>query len=43
MTIDGRSARLFNVHVALGFLRVDHLVLTGWADDGRVVQERIRP
>ncbi len=43
-TIDGQSARLFNVHVALGFLRVDHLLLTGWAErDGRVVRERITP
>lgn len=42
--IDGHSARLFNVHVALGFLRVDHLVLTGWAEPGgRVVRERVRP
>ena len=43
-TIDGQSARLFNVHVALGFLRVDHLLLTGWAEPGgRVVRERIQP
>ena len=44
MTIAGRSARLFNVHVALGFLSVDHLLLTGWTDpDGHVVRERINP
>ena len=42
-TIDGRTARLFNVHVALGFLRVDHLVITGWASDGHVLRERLRP
>jgi len=41
-TISGRAARLFNVHVALGFLRVDHLVLQGWAErDGAVMRERI--
>jgi hypothetical protein len=42
-TIDGQSARLFNVHVALGFLHVDHLVITGWATDGHVLRERVRP
>ena len=42
-TIDGQTARLFNVHVALGFLRVDHLVITGWATDGHVLRERVRP
>ena len=42
--IEGHRARLFNVHVALGFLRVDHLVLTGYAEpDGHVVRERIQP
>lgn len=44
VTISGQSARLFNVHVALGFLRVDHLLVTGYAEpDGRVVRERISP
>jgi hypothetical protein len=44
MTIAGRSARLFNVHVSLGFLSVDHLVITGWADrDGGLVRERVNP
>ncbi|HEY2370432.1 MAG TPA: DUF4833 domain-containing protein [Polyangiaceae bacterium] len=42
-TIDGQSARLFNVHVALGFLHVDHLVITGWASDGHVLRERVHP
>jgi len=43
-TIAGHAARLFNVHVSLGFLRVDHLLLTGWEEpDGRVVRERINP
>jgi hypothetical protein len=42
--IAGQPARLFNVHVALGFLHVDHLVVTGWSEpDGRVVRERITP
>jgi Domain of unknown function (DUF4833) len=40
-TISGRAARLFNVHVALGFLHVDHLVLQGWAADGVVMRERL--
>lgn len=43
-TIAGHQARLFNVHVALGFLHVDHLLLTGWEEpDGRVVRERVNP
>lgn len=42
-TIDGQTARLFNVHVALGFMHVDHLVITGWATDGHVLRERVRP
>jgi len=42
--IGGRPARLFNIHVALGFLRVDHLLLTGWSErDGHVVSERLEP
>jgi hypothetical protein len=41
-TISGHAARLFNVHVALGFLRVDHLLVQGWAEgDGAVMRERI--
>ena len=43
-TISGRASRLFNVHVALGFLHVDHLVLQGWAEyDGAVLRERVEP
>ncbi len=42
--VAGRAARLYNIHVALGFLRVDHLLLTGWSEqDKRVVSERIEP
>lgn len=39
--IAGVLAKLFNVHIALGFLRVDHLLLTGWAATGQVVRERL--
>ncbi len=42
--INGRAARLYNIHVALGFLRVDHVLLTGYSDvDGRVISERVEP
>lgn len=40
-TIAGVLARLFNVHIALGFLHVDHLMLTGWSASGQVVRERL--
>lgn len=43
MNISGTRARLLNVHVVLGFLRVSHLVVTGLASDGTVVSERISP
>ncbi len=39
--IAGVLARLFNVHIALGLLSVDHLLLTGWAASGQVVRERL--
>ncbi len=39
--IAGVVAKLFNVYIALGFLRVDHLLLTGWAATGQVVRERL--
>ncbi len=43
-TISGQRARLFNVHLALGFLHLDHMLLTGWAEsDGRVLRERVNP
>lgn len=43
-TIAGVRARLFNVHVACTFLctGVDHLLLTGWKDDGSVVRELVK-
>jgi hypothetical protein len=40
-TIAGVLARVFNVHIALGFLHVDHLLLTGWNAAGQVVRERL--
>ncbi|HEY2366506.1 MAG TPA: DUF4833 domain-containing protein, partial [Polyangiaceae bacterium] len=40
-TIAGVIARVFNVHIALGFLHVDHLLLTGWNAAGQVVRERL--
>lgn len=39
--ISGVVAKLFNVYISLGFLRVDHLLLTGWAATGQVVRERL--
>lgn len=41
MTIAGSTRRLFNVYVALKLFSVDYLQLTGWADNGAVVRERI--
>jgi hypothetical protein len=44
MTIAGANLRLFNVHVALRWpFGVDHLLVQGWGDDGRIVRERITP
>lgn len=43
MTIDGLLARLFNVHLFLGFLHVKAVLLTGWNDAGAVVRERFSP
>ena len=40
-TIAGVLAKIFNVHIALGFLHVDHLLLTGWNAAGQVVRERL--
>jgi hypothetical protein len=41
-TIGGHAARLFNVHVALGFLHVDHLLIQGWAQQGgALTRERV--
>ncbi len=39
--VAGVLVRLFNVHVALGFMRVDHLLLSGWAATGQIVRERL--
>lgn len=41
--ISGSAARLFNIHVALDWFRVDHLLLSGWKDDGSFVRERVEP
>jgi hypothetical protein len=41
--IAGFNARLFNVHVVLKWFGVEHLVLTGWKDDGSVVREIVVP
>jgi len=40
-TIAGGLAKIFNVHIALGLLHVDHLLLTGWNAAGQVVRERL--
>ena len=40
-TIAGTFAKIFNVHIALGLLHVDHLLLTGWNAAGQVVRERL--
>ena len=41
--INGRNARLYDVHVVLGPIGVRHLVVVGWADDGSVVREQLSP
>jgi hypothetical protein len=41
--INGKPARLFNIHIALGPLGVKYILVTGWADDGSVVREKISP
>lgn len=43
MTISGSLRRLYKVFVAIRFFSLDYLELTGWADDGAVVRERIVP
>ena len=43
LPIGGVDAYLYNVHVKLGFLSVDYLLLSGWTLDGaRVVTEKIQ-
>jgi hypothetical protein len=41
MSINGNSARLFNIHLAMSPFGIDHLVVTGWDGTGRVVRERV--
>jgi hypothetical protein len=41
--INGKPARLFDIHIALGPVGVRYLLITGWADDGAVVREKIAP
>lgn len=41
MTISGSLHRLYSVYVALKLFSVDYLQLTGWADNGSVVREKI--
>jgi hypothetical protein len=41
MTISGSARRLYNVYVAIKLLSIDYLQLTGWADDGSLVREKI--
>jgi hypothetical protein len=41
-TIAGALARVYSVYIALGFLRVDHLLLNGVVS-GQVVSERLKP
>ncbi len=43
VTINNRPARLFNIHVALSAFGVSYLLVTGWADDGSIVRERVSP
>ena len=43
MTLGGLVARLFNVHLVLGFLHVKAVLLTGWNAAGAVVRERVSP
>ena len=43
MTIAGALARLFNVHLVLGFLHVKAILITGWRAAGQVVRERLTP
>ena len=42
-TIGGLRARLFDVHLFLGFLHVKAVLLTGWNAAGQIVRERLDP
>lgn len=41
--VAGVPARIVSVYAKLGFLSVDYVELTGRANDGRIVQERVHP
>ena len=41
--INGKTSRLYDVHVVLGPFGVRHVIVAGWADDGSVVREQISP
>lgn len=43
MTIAGVEARVAGVWVKQKFLGIDYVLLTGWAEDGKVVRERVSP
>ena len=43
VAINGRPAHLYNIHVALSPFGVSHLLVTGWAEDGSIVRERVSP
>ncbi|HEY1954503.1 MAG TPA: DUF4833 domain-containing protein [Polyangiaceae bacterium] len=43
MTISGLLARVFNVHLFLGFLHVKSVLITGWNAAGEIVRERFSP
>lgn len=42
-TIGGILARVFNVHLFLGFLHVKAVLISGWNAAGEVVRERFSP
>jgi hypothetical protein len=41
--INGKSSRLYDVHVALSLFGVRYVLVTGWDDDGNVVREKLAP
>jgi hypothetical protein len=43
MKISGVEARVAGVWVKQKFLGIDYVLLTGWAEDGKVVRERVAP
>jgi hypothetical protein len=40
-SIAGMHARLFNIHVVLKLFSIDHVLFTGWADNGAVIREQV--